>query len=52
VQPTSLHQRAPVILGTKGEVERLVRYHEAYDRGEELVFRTPLFNTRSLFRSA
>jgi fructose-1,6-bisphosphatase I len=52
VQPTSLHQRVPVILGTKGEVERLVRYHEAYDRGEELVFRTPLFNTRSLFRSA
>ncbi len=51
VQPTDLHQRIPVILGTRCEVERLVRYHEAYDRGEELVFSTPLFNTRSLFRT-
>ena len=52
VQPTSLHQRVPVILGSRHEVERLVRYHQAYDRGEELVFDAPLFNRRSLFRSA
>jgi fructose-1,6-bisphosphatase len=47
--PTDIHQRVPVILGSRQEVERLVRYHAAYDRGEELVFQTPLFNTRSLF---
>jgi hypothetical protein len=41
-----------VILGSRHEVERLVRYHEAYDRGEELTFSTPLFNARSLFRTA
>jgi fructose-1,6-bisphosphatase len=52
VQPTGIHQRIPVILGSRHEVERLVRYHEAHDRGEALVFTTPLFNTRSLFLTA
>lgn len=52
VQPTSLHQRVPVILGSRNEVERLVTYHHAYDRGEEAAFDAPLFNRRSLFRSA
>lgn len=28
VQPTGLHQRVPVILGSKNEVERVARYHE------------------------
>ena len=51
VAPTGIHQRVPVILGSRQEVQRLVRYHQAYDRGEELVFETPLFNTRSLFRT-
>ncbi len=50
VMPTTIHQRVPVVLGSSEEVERLVRYHEAYDRGESLVFDSPLFNTRSLFR--
>jgi fructose-1,6-bisphosphatase I len=27
IQPESLHQRVPVMLGAKQEVERLVRYH-------------------------
>ena len=52
VVPASLHQRVPVILGSRHEVERLIDYHAAYDRGEDLIFETPLFNTRSLFRSA
>ena len=39
----------PVILGSKAEVERLVAYHAAYDRGEELAFHAPLFGSRSLF---
>lgn len=50
VEPTDIHERVPVILGSRAEVERLIQYHEAYDRGEELVFSTPLFNERSLFR--
>jgi fructose-1,6-bisphosphatase I len=51
VVPGDLQDRVPVILGSSGEVERLVRYHEAFDRGEELAFETPLFKTRSLFRT-
>ncbi len=51
IVPASLHQCVPVMLGSRREVERLVRYHQAYDRGEELVFETPLFRTRSLFRT-
>jgi fructose-1,6-bisphosphatase I len=31
VQPTTLHQRVPVILGSKNEVERLDSYHAEYD---------------------
>jgi fructose-1,6-bisphosphatase len=52
IAPDSLHQRVPLILGSRQEVERLVRYHRTYDAGEDLVFADPLFNTRSLFRSA
>ena len=47
VEPTALHQRVPVILGSKQEVERLVRYHAEHDRGD-VAFSSPLFNERSL----
>jgi fructose-1,6-bisphosphatase I/sedoheptulose-1,7-bisphosphatase/fructose-1,6-bisphosphatase I len=52
VVPTDLHQRIPVILGSKNEVERLERYHREYDAGEDREFVSPLFNVRSLFRAA
>ena len=51
VVPETLHERIPVILGSRNEVERLTRFHREYDRGEELQFETPLFKPRSLFRS-
>lgn len=50
VKPNSLHQRVPVILGSRNEVERLVRYHQAYDRGEDLAFQSPLFSNRSIYQ--
>jgi fructose-1,6-bisphosphatase I len=28
MQPTGLHQRVPVILGSKNEVERVISYHK------------------------
>jgi fructose-1,6-bisphosphatase I len=28
MKPSGLHQRVPVILGSKNEVERIVRYHK------------------------
>ena len=52
LKPNDIHQRVPVILGSTEEVDRLDRYHAEHDRGEEPVFKTPLFNARSLFRTA
>ena len=49
VAPGGLHQRVPVILGSKDEVERIARYHDEYDRGVDQPYTSPLFNTRSLF---
>jgi fructose-1,6-bisphosphatase len=51
IVPTGLHDRTPVILGSRKEVERLARLHAEHDRGEALTFKTPLFATRSLFRT-
>jgi fructose-1,6-bisphosphatase I len=28
IKPSGLHQRVPVILGSKNEVDRIVRYHK------------------------
>ncbi|MDY0330673.1 MAG: class 1 fructose-bisphosphatase [Thiomonas sp.] len=50
VQPSSLHQRVPVMLGSRNEIERLERYHAEYDRGEDKAFESPLFKERSLYR--
>lgn len=50
VQPTSLHQRVPVILGSRDEVERIERYHREHASGEDQPFSSPLFSTRTLFR--
>ncbi len=50
IAPTTLHQRVPLILGSRAEVERLVAYHKSYDEGEEPAFQAPLFHKRSLFR--
>ena len=52
LEPAGIHQRAPAFLGSRREVERVVEYHAAHDRGEPLTFVSPLFNTRSLFRTA
>jgi len=49
IQPTALHQRVPVILGSRIEVERLARYHREHEEGVDQPFSSPLFNSRSLF---
>jgi len=49
IQPTDLHQRVPVILGSRDEVERVARYHREHEEGVDQPFSSPLFNTRSLF---
>jgi len=50
LEPTELHQRVPVILGSRAEIERIERYHREYDAGTDRPYVSPLFNERSLFR--
>ncbi len=50
VVPRALHERVPVILGSRREVERLVRYHADHDDGLDQAYTNPLFNARSLLR--
>ena len=49
VAPSDLHQRVPLVLGSRREVERIVQYHEEHARGDDRPYRSPLFGTRSLF---
>ena len=51
VPPEGIHQRVPLIFGSKAEVERIVGYHQDYLQGRDDSFSMPLFTTRSLFRS-
>jgi fructose-1,6-bisphosphatase len=52
VQPVALHQRIPLVLGSRFEVERIAHYHREYDEGSDRPYTSPLFNTRSLFTHA
>ncbi len=52
VVPRELHQRVPVMLGSRNEVDRLIRYHAEHDRGIEVPYTNPLFNLRSLLRES
>ena len=49
LQPESLHQRTPLIFGSRNEVGRIERYHRE-QAGYESTFDDSLFNSRSLFR--
>lgn len=50
VQPEQLHQRIPLVFGSREEVERIERYH-AEDAGEAGLD-LPLFQFRGLFRDS
>jgi fructose-1,6-bisphosphatase I len=48
VEPKNLHQRTPIVAGSKAEVDYVVRlHHEPHGPGE----RSPLFGRRGLFRT-
>jgi fructose-1,6-bisphosphatase I/sedoheptulose-1,7-bisphosphatase/fructose-1,6-bisphosphatase I len=49
IAPEEIHQRVPVILGSRNEVERIERYHQDYDSGADQRYTSPLFQERSLF---
>ncbi|MCM6775282.1 class 1 fructose-bisphosphatase [Nocardia sp. CDC159] len=50
VSPAELHERVPLIFGSRNEVERIARYHAEPEEGPS--FDASLFGTRSLFRPA
>ena len=43
ITPNDIHQRVPVVLGSTEEVDQVQRYHEAFDRGEDRAYTSPLF---------
>jgi fructose-1,6-bisphosphatase I / sedoheptulose-1,7-bisphosphatase len=49
VVPAHLHQRVPLILGCREEVERIERYHLEHEQGLDRIYSSPLFKERSLF---
>jgi fructose-1,6-bisphosphatase len=49
--PTSLHERVPLILGSRSEVDRIERYHREHASGLDRPYSSPLFNERSMFRA-
>ncbi len=49
VVPQDIHQRVPVIIGSRNEVERIERYHREYDNGTDEQYTSPLFQERSLY---
>jgi fructose-1,6-bisphosphatase I/sedoheptulose-1,7-bisphosphatase/fructose-1,6-bisphosphatase I len=52
VVPRALHERVPVILGSRREVERLVCYHAEHDEGIDRPYTSPLFKVRSVLRES
>lgn len=50
IQPEAIHQRVPVITGSRNEVLYIERYHTAYDNGADEIL--PLFNERSFYRES
>ncbi len=49
IEPTDIHQRAPLIFGSKNEVELLSHYYREVQPAQE---RAQLFGNRGLFRTA
>ena len=50
IKPDSIHQRVPVMFGSKVEMERIGAYHRDHAEGlGSEQFDSPLFSTRSLF---
>ncbi len=50
--PTDLHQRVPLIFGSRNEGERVSGYYQEYVSGRDPdIFSSPLFSSRSLFRT-
>ena len=50
VVPQDIHQRVPLIFGSRNEIERIERYHAEFESGADKPYASPLFGVRSLYR--
>jgi len=50
LQPSGLHERVPLIFGSRNEVARIEGYHRDQSDESGSSFDDSLFNSRSLFR--
>ena len=48
IEPEHIHQRIPIIIGSKNEVAHVERLHKDFDKGNDEPF--PLFNERTFYR--
>ena len=46
--PASLHEKVPLVFGSRAEVQEVARYAAEHD---SMGLRSPLFGTRGLFRN-
>jgi fructose-1,6-bisphosphatase I/sedoheptulose-1,7-bisphosphatase len=51
VVPESLHQRVPLVFGSRNEIERIERYHAEHAAGIDKPYFSPLFAERSLWHA-
>ena len=51
LEPTDIHERVPLMFGTRAEIERIERYHAEFESGDDKPYASPLFAARSLYRA-
>ena len=49
IEPADVHQRVPVVMGSRNEVLRVERYHQDYDAGKDEGGKSPFFSDRSFY---
>ncbi len=49
IEPADVHQRVPVVMGSRDEVLRVERYHQDYDTGKDESGKSPFFSDRSFY---
>lgn len=49
IKPEDVHQRVPVVMGSRSEVQRVERYHHDYDADNNENGKLPFFSDRSFY---
>jgi fructose-1,6-bisphosphatase I/sedoheptulose-1,7-bisphosphatase len=49
IKPENVHQRVPIVMGSRNEVQRIERYHQDYDAGNNENDKLPFFSDRSFY---